>query len=195
MRCPNCGGHNPDHRRKCEYCSAVLDRPPMDRDQENLRDQLLSMSLGTDDLFTLAFGLGINWHEMQEEQGEAEKAEMMARMLASEGRVSEVSRALGDFKFPSSYAPLPGPYPDNVYLTYVFAVQNITSLAQLQELCDQLDLGNAETLPGTALPHKIREALRLAKQYNRLSRVHEWLQKLKPKEGLKRPDRRRRRRT
>jgi hypothetical protein len=195
MKCPNCGGHNPDYRRKCEYCNAVLDRPPLGPDQENLRDQLLSMSLSTDDLFTLAFGLGIDWYEMEQEQSEAEKAEMMARMLASEGRVGEVSRSLGDFKFPTNYPPLPSPYPDNVYLTYVFAVQNITSLAQLQELCDQLDLGNAETLPGTALPHKIREALRLAKQYNRLTRAHEWLQTLKPKEGLKRPDRRRRRRS
>jgi hypothetical protein len=195
MKCPNCGGHNPDYRRKCEYCSAVLERPPLDSDQERLRDQLLSMSLSTEDLFTLAFGLGIDWHEMEEEQGEAEKAEMMARMLASEGRISEVSLALRDFKFPTSYAPLPGPYPDNLYLTYVFAVQNITSLAQLQALCDQLDLGNAETLPGVALPHKIREVLRLSKQYNRLTRVHEWLQTLKPKEGLKRPDRQRRRRT
>jgi hypothetical protein len=184
MKCPNCGGHNPDYRRKCEYCSAVLERPPLDSEQERLRDQLLSMSLSVEDLFT-----------MEEEQDEAEKAEMMARMLASEGRLSEVSLALSDFKFPTSYAPLPGPYPDNLYLTYVFAVQNITSLTQLQALCDQLDLGNAETLPGEALPHKIREALRLSKQYNRLTRVHEWLQALKPKEGLKRPDRRRRRRT
>ena len=195
MKCPNCGGHNPDYRRKCEYCSAVLERPAMDSEQEHLRDQLLSMSLSTEDLFTLAFGLGIDWHEMEEEQGEAEKAEMMARMLASEGRISEVSLALGDFRFPTSYAPLPGPYPDNLYLTYVLAVQNITSLAQLQTLCDQLDLGNAETLPGEALPHKIREVLRLSKQYNMVTRVHEWLQTLKPKEGLKRPDRRRPRRS
>ncbi len=194
MRCPNCGGHNPDYKRQCEYCSAILDRPSMDPDQESLRDQLLSMSLSTDDLFTLAFGLGIDWHEMEQEQGEGEKTEMLARMLAHEGRVKEVARALGDFKFPQSYPPLPGLYPDNVYLTYVFAVQNITTLAQLQELCDQAILGDAETLPGTALPHKIREALRLAKQYNRLTQVHEWLQTLKPKEGLKRPDRRRRRR-
>jgi hypothetical protein len=195
VKCPNCGGHNPDYRRKCEYCSAILDRPPLDPDQEHLRDQLLSMSLSTDDLFTLAFGLGIDWHEMEQEQGEAEKAEMMARMLAYEGRVDEVARGLGDFRFPTSYAPLPGPYPDNEYLTYVFAVQNIASLAQLQELCNQLNLGDAETLPGTALPHKIREALRLAKQYNELTRAHEWLRTLKPQEGLKRPDRRRRRRS
>jgi hypothetical protein len=152
------------------------------------------MSLGLDDLYTLAFGLDTDWHEMEEEQGEAERVEMLVRMLADEGRVNEVAHALRDFKFPQNYAPLPGPYPDNLYLTYVFAVQNITSMAQLEEMCDRADLGEAETLPGAALPHKIREALRLAKQFNRLPQVHEWLQTFKPKEGLKQPRRRRRRR-
>lgn len=193
MRCPNCGGHNPDYRRKCEYCSAVLDRPPLDPDQKSLRDQLLSMSLGTDDLFTLAFGLGINWHEMEEEQSEAEKAEMAARMLASEGRVSEVARALRDFKFPTSYAPLPGPYPDNLYLTYVFACQNVEGLHELQALASQIGISDATQLPGLALPDKIREALWAARQGNHLLQVHEWLRTLEPKEPLTRPRIRQRR--
>lgn len=194
MKCPSCGGHNPDYRRICEYCGAVLERPPLTKEQEELRDQFLSMSLGAEDLSTIAFALDADWHEMDQEGSEDLRVEMLVRMLADQGRVNEVAHFLRDFKFPQSYAPLPGPYPDNLWLTYVFACQNVTSLAQLEEMCDRAGLGEARTLPGQALPHKIREAIRLAQQYNRLPAVHEWLQTLKPKQGLQRPRRRRRRR-
>ena len=100
---------------------------------------------------------------------------------------------LRDFRFPQSYAPLPGPYPDNLWLTYVFACQNVTGMAQLQEMCDHARLGDAERLPGEALPHKIREALRIAQRNDKLTLVHEWLGRLKPQQGLQRPRQRRRR--
>jgi hypothetical protein len=80
-----------------------------------------------------------------------------------------------------------------MWLTYVFAVQNIGSLDQLQAMCDHAGLGPASTLLGQALPHKIREALRVAYRYNRVPMVHEWLGTLRPEQGLKRPRRRRRR--
>jgi hypothetical protein len=194
MKCPSCGGHNPDYKRLCAYCGAILERPLLSVEQGRLRDQFLSMSLGLEDLSTIGFGLGIDWHEMEVEQDEAERVEMLVRMLADQGRVSEVTHSLRDFRFPQSYAPLPGPYPDNLWLTYVFACQHVTTLAQLQEMCDQAGLGDAQTLPGAALPHKIREALRIAQQHDKLIYVHEWLNTLKPKQALKRPERRRRRR-
>jgi hypothetical protein len=78
-------------------------------------------------------------------------------------------------------------------MTYVFAVQNVKSMAQLEEMCSQAGIGDAQRLPGEALPHKIREALRVAQRHDKLIQVHEWLQTLKPKEGLQRPRRRRRR--
>ena len=193
MKCPNCGGHNPDYRRTCEYCAAVLDRPPMTAEQETLRDQFLTMSLGVEDLSTIGFALNINWQELEEQRDEADRVEMLVRMLADRGRLDEVAHSLHDFKFPQSYAPLPGPYPDNLWLTYVFACQNISSMAQLEEMCAQAGLGDAETLPGEALPHKIREALRVAQRLDKLTAVHEWLQTLKPKQGLQRPRHRRRR--
>jgi hypothetical protein len=192
MKCPSCGGHNPDYNRVCEYCGAILERPPLTAEQERLRDQFLSMSLGAEDLSTICFALGIDWHEMEEERDEADRVEMLVRMLADQGRVDEVAHFLRDFRFPHSYPPLPGPYPDNPWLTYVFACQNVTSVAQLQKMCDQAGIGEARSLPGEALPHKIREALRIAQQYDKLTYVHEWLQTLKPKQGLKRPRRRRR---
>ena len=192
MKCPNCGGHNPDYNRVCEYCGAILERPPLTAEQERLRDQFLSMSLGAEDLSTICFALGIDWHEMEEERDEADRVEMLVRMLADQGRVDEVAHFLRDFRFPHSYPPLPGPYPDNPWLTYVFACQNVTSVAQLQKMCDQAGIGEARSLPGEALPHKIREALRIAQRYDKLTYVHEWLQTLKPKQGLKRPRRRRR---
>jgi hypothetical protein len=194
MKCSSCGGHNPDYKRVCAYCGAILERPPLTSDQEKLRDQFLSMSLGLEDLSTMGFGLGIDWHEMEEEQGEAERVEMLVRMLADEGRLGEVAHSVRDFRFPQSYSPLPGPYPDNPWLTYVFACQNVTSMAQLQEMCDQAGIGDAQTLPGEALPHKIREALRVAQRHDKLTYVHEWLKTLKPQQGLERPRHRRRRR-
>jgi hypothetical protein len=193
MKCPSCGGHNPDYRRVCGYCGAFLERPPLTQDQVDLRDQFLSMSLGIEDLSTIAFALGIDWHEAREEPSEADRVEMLVRMLADQGRVSEVSHSLRDLKFPQNYPPLSRPYPDNLWLTYVFAYQNITSMAQLQEMCDRAGIGRADSLPGEALPHKIREALHAAQRYNKLTSVHEWLQTLKPKQGLQKPRRRRRR--
>jgi hypothetical protein len=194
ISCPNCGGSNPDYRRACEYCGTFLERPPMSPGQQGLRDQYLSMSLGAEDLSTIGFALGIDWQELEEEKDEADRVEMLVRMLADRGRVDEVAHFLRDFRFPQSYAPLPGPYPDNLWLTYVFACQNVTTMAQLQEMCDHAGLGEAERLPGEALPHKIREALRIAQRNERLAPVHEWLQALKPQQGLQRPRQRRRRR-
>jgi hypothetical protein len=193
MKCPNCGGSNPDYRRTCAYCGTFLERPPLTLEQQELRDQFLSMSLGVEDLSTIGFALGIDWQELEEQRDEADRVEMLVRMLADRGRLDEVAHSLRDFRFPQSYPPLPGPYPDNLWLTYVFACQNITSMAQLQEMCAQAGLGDAETLPGEALPHKIREALRVAQRYDKLTHVHEWLQTLKPKPALQRPRRRRRR--
>ena len=65
-------------------------------------------------------------------------------------------------------------------------------MAQLEEMCAQTGLGDAQTLEGEALPHKVREALRVAQRHDKLTQVHEWLQSLKPKQGLQRPRRRRR---
>ena len=192
MKCPNCGGTNPDYRRACQYCGTFLERPPMTSEQLELRDQFLTMSLGVEDLSTIGFALNIDWQELEEQRDEADQVEMLVRMLADRGRVDEVGHSLHDFRFPQGYAPLPGPYPDNLWLTYVFAVQNVTSMAQLEKMCAHAGIGEAQTLPGEALPHKIREALRVAQRLDKLTQVHEWLQTLKPKQGLQRPRRRRR---
>jgi len=165
----------------------------MSPEQEQLRDQFLSMSLGSEDLATICFSLGIDGEELEEEQAEADRVEMLVRMLADRGRVDEVTHSLDDFRFPQSYPPLPGPYPDNLWLSYVFACQNVTTMAQLQEMCDRAGIGDAQTLPGEALPHKIREAFRVARRHDKLTQVHEWLGTLKPQQGLQRPRRRRRR--
>jgi hypothetical protein len=146
------------------------------------------------DFSTICFALGIDWHELVREPDEATRVEMVVRMLSEEGRLTEVARFLRDFRFPQSYAPLPRPYPDNLWLTYVYACQNVKSLDQLQGMCESAGLGDARRLPGEAIPHKLREALRIAVQVDKLPYVHEWLQKLAPEEGLRRPDRRRRRR-
>ena len=71
----------------------------------------------------------------------------------------------------------------------------MTTIEQLQDMCEYAGLGDARRLPGEALPHKIREALRIAVRVDKLPDVHEWLQKLTPEQGLKRPDRRRRQRS
>jgi hypothetical protein len=164
----------------------------MTSEQLELRDQFLTMSLGVEDLSTIGFALNIDWQELEEQRDEADRVEMLVRMLDDRGRLDEVSRSLHDFRFPQSYAPLPGPYPDNLWLTYVFAVQNVGSMAQLEEMCAHAGIGESQTLPGEALPHKIREALRVAQRHNKLTQVHEWLQTQKPKQGLQRPRRRRR---
>ena len=142
MKCPNCGGSNPEYRRVCEYCGTFLKRPPLTLEEEKLRDQLLSMSLGVEDLSTICFSLGIYWHELEGEPDEATRVEMLVRMLADDGRLDEVSHFLRDFRFPQGFAPLPGPYPDNMWLTYVFACQNVASMAQLQESARELANGS-----------------------------------------------------
>jgi len=194
MTCPNCGGHNPAHRRSCVFCGTILNRPSLSADEVDVRDLFLSMSLGLADFSTLCFALGIDWHELVREPDEATRVEMVTRQMSNEGRLNEVEGFLRDFRFPQSYAPLASPYPDNLWLTYVFACQNITTLDQLQDMCKHAGLGNARRLPGEAVPHKIREALRIAVGVNRLALVHEWLQKITPKQGLRRRDRSRRNR-
>jgi hypothetical protein len=79
-------------------------------------------------------------------------------------------------------------------LTYVYACQNVENLDQLQTLVEQIGMSDATQLPGTALPHKIREAMWVAKRANALPYVQEWLKTLTPEEGLKRPQIRERRR-
>jgi len=192
MTCPNCGGSNPAYRRSCAYCGTILQRPELSPDEAEVRDLFLSMSLGVADFSTLCFALGIDWHELVQEPDEAMRVEMVTRQLSGQGRLNEVEGFLRDFRFPQSYAPLPKPYPDNLWLTYVFACQNVKSLDQLQALCEHAGLGDAERLPGEALPHKIREALRIAVGVNRLSLVQEYLGTLTPERGLRRRDRRRR---
>lgn len=194
MTCPNCGGHNPAYRQTCVYCGTILDRPPLNPDEAEVRDLFLSMSLGVADFSTLCFALGIDWHELVQEPDEATRVEMVTRRLSNDGRLNEVEGLLRDFRFPQSYPPLPKPYPDNLWLTYVFACQNVTTLDQLQALCEHAGLGDARPLPGEALPHKIREALRIAVAVDRLPKVHEWLERLTPEQGLRRRDRRRRNR-
>jgi hypothetical protein len=194
MTCPNCGGHNPAYRRSCAFCGTILDRPPLSPEEAEVRDLFLSMSLGAADFSTLCFALGIDWHELVREPDEAMRAEMVTRELGDRGRLNEVEGFLRDFRFPQSYPPLPKPYPDNLWLTYVYACQNVKTLDQLQALCEYAGLGNAQRLPGEAMPHKIREALRIAVGVNRLALVHEYLQRVTPATGLRRRDRRRRNR-
>ena len=109
MKCPNCGGSNPDYRRQCQYCGTFLERPPLTPEQQALHSQLLSMSLGVEDLSTIGFALSIDWQELEEQRDEADRAEMLTRMLADRGRVDEVGHFLRDFRFPQSYPPLPAP--------------------------------------------------------------------------------------
>jgi hypothetical protein len=100
---------------------------------------------------------------------------------------------LRDFRFPQAYPPLPQPPTDNLYLTYVYACQNVESLDQLQMLVEQIGVSDATQLPGAAIPHKIREAIWVARRANALPHVHDWLRTLKPEEQLKRPRIRQRR--
>jgi hypothetical protein len=55
-------------------------------------------------------------------------------------------------------------------------------------------MSDATQLPGTALPHKIREAIWVARRANALPYVHEWLETLQPEEALTKPRIRERRR-
>jgi hypothetical protein len=196
IECPNCGAQNAEYARECAYCGADLDRPPLEGASARLRDQLLGMSLGVEDFHTVCFALGIDWHPFTGLPDEAGKVEILVRKLEDEGRVDEVMTFMRDFRFPQSYPPLSRPPADNLWLTYVYAVQNVETAAQLQELAEQVGISYAEQLPGAAVPHKIREALWAAKRANALPYVHDWLRTLKPEEGLKRPrpgERRRRR--
>jgi hypothetical protein len=194
IQCPNCGAQNPDYARECAYCAAALERPELSAEAEALRDQLLGMSLGTEDFSTICFALGADWHDYADMDDEAGKVEILVRQLEGEGRVDEVQRFLRDFKFPQSYPPLPKPPADNLWLTYVYACQNVEKMEQLQSLVEQIGMSDASQLPGTAIPHKVREAIWVAKRANALPYVHEWLETLKPEEALERPRIRERRR-
>jgi hypothetical protein len=193
IQCPTCGAQNPDYARECAYCSADLARPELTAAAAELRDQLLSMSLGSEDLSTICFALNIDWHQFYDLPDEAGKVEILVRQLEDDGRLDEVARFLRDFRFPHSYPPLPQPPTDNLYLTYVYACQNVESLDQLQGLAGQIGISDATQLPGPALPHKIREALWTARRGDRLLQVHDWLRTLQPEEPLKRPRIRQRR--
>ncbi len=193
IQCPSCGAQNPAYARECAYCSTALVRPELTGAAAALRDQLLGMSLGAEDFNTICFALDVDWHPFAEMEDEAGKVEMMVRQLEEQGRLAEAARFLYDFRFPQSYPPLPQPPADNLYLTYVYACQNVQRLDQLQELVDQIGISDAARLPGTAVPHKIREAIWVARRANALPRVHDWLQTLKPERPLPRPDIRERR--
>jgi hypothetical protein len=193
IQCPACGAQNPDYARECAYCSTDLARPGLAGAAADLRDQLLGMSLGVEDLNTICFALNVDWHQFDDLHDEAGKVEILVRQVEDEGRLNEVTRFLHDFRFPSSYPPLPQPPTDNLYLTYVYACQNVESLHQLQGLADQIGISDATQLPGLALPHKIREALWTAQQGNHLLHVHDWLRTLQPEQPLTRPRIRQRR--
>jgi hypothetical protein len=194
IECPNCGAQNASYYRECQFCSTELVRPEISNEAEELRDQLLGMSLGAEDFNTICFALDVDWHSYADMDDEAGKVEMMVRQLDGHGRVGEVQRFLRDFRFPQGYPPLPEPPADNLWLTYVYACQNVENLDQLQTLVEQIGMSDATQLPGTALPHKIREAMWVAKRANALPYVQEWLKTLTPEEGLKRPQIRERRR-
>jgi len=193
IQCPNCGAQNPDYARECAFCATTLERPELSDEAEALRDQLLGMSLGVEDFNTICFALDTDWHSFVDLSDEAGKIEMLVRKLESEGRVDEVQRFLRDFRFAQNYPPLPQPPADNLWLTYVYACQNVEKMDQLQSLVEQIGMSDASQLPGTALPHKIREAIWVARRANALPYVHEWLATLKPEEQLRRPRIRQRR--
>jgi hypothetical protein len=187
IQCPACGAQNADYVRACIYCGTDLERPELAGAAAELRDQLLGMSLGAEDLNTICFALDADWHSLADMSDEAGKIEMLVRQLEDQGRIDEVQRFLSDFRFPQGYPPLPRPPADNLWLTYVYACQNVRKLDQLQRLVEQIGMSDATQLPGVALPHKIREAMWVARRANALPYVHEWLETLQPEEPLKRP--------
>jgi hypothetical protein len=193
IQCPACGAQNADYARECEFCGTDLERPELGGAAAELRDQLLGMSLGVEDFGTICFALKVDWHQFYELPDEAGKIEILVRQLEDEGRLDEVARFLRDFRFPPSYPPLPRPPADNLYLTYVYACQNVESLDDLQRLADQIGISDATQLPGPALPHKIREALWAAQRGNYLVQVQDWLGTLRPEQPLQRPRIRQRR--
>jgi hypothetical protein len=193
IQCPQCGAQNADYARECEFCGADLARPELAGAAAALRDQLLGMSLGSEDLNTICFALDADWHPLVEMSDEAGKVEMLVRQLEDQGRVDEVARFLRDFRFPQGYPPLPQPPADNLYLTYVYACQNVQSMDQLQALVEQIGISDASQLPGAAVPHKIREAMWVARRANALPQVHDWLRTLRPERPLERRSTRERR--
>ena len=196
IQCPSCGAQNPPYARECQFCATALVRPDLPAAAMALRDQLLSMSLGAEDFNTICFALDVDWRPFEEMDDEAGKVEMLVRQVDNQGRVDEIQRFLRDFRFPQGYPPLPAPPADNLWLTYVYACQNVTQMDQLQALVEQIGMTDASQLPGAAVPHKIREAIWVAQRANALPYVHEWLGTLRPGEGLTRPRiRERRRRT
>jgi len=187
VQCPNCGAQNADYARECEFCATALERPELSSEALELRDLLLGMSLGVEDFNTICFALDMDWHGFTDMSDEAGKVEILVRQLDGQGRTDEVQRFLRDFRFPQNYPPLPKPPADNLWLTYVYACQNVQKMEQLQTLVEQIGISDAAQLPGTAIPHKIREAISVARRANALPYVHEWLETLQPKEALKRP--------
>ena len=187
IQCPSCGAKNPDYARECQFCATDLVRPELSGAAVELRDQLLGISLGVEDFNTICFALDVGWHALADMSDEAGKIEMLVRQLEDRGRIDEVQRFLRDFRFPQGYPPLPRPPADNLWLTYVYACQNVKKLDQLQSLAQQIGMSDATQLPGTMLPHKIREAMWVARRGNALPYVHEWLATLQPEEPLKRP--------
>jgi hypothetical protein len=187
IQCPACGAQNADYARACAFCGTDLARPELTGAAAELRDQLLGMSLGAEDLNTICFALDVDWHQFYELPDEAGKVEILVRQLENQGRLDEVARFLRDFRFPTDYPPLPRPPADNLYLTYVYACQNVDSVDQLQRLASQIGISDATHLPGLAMPHKIREALWAARRANALLQVHEWLGTLQPEAPLSRP--------
>jgi hypothetical protein len=186
IQCPNCGGQNADYARMCEFCGTTLERPELTEEGKRLRDQLLGMSLGAEDFNTICFALDVDWHPFAAMSDEAGKVEMLVRQLEDQGRLDEVARFLRDFRFPQGYPPLPQPPADNLYLTYVYACQNVESLDQLQTLVEQIGISDATQLPGAAVPHKVREAMWVARRANALPQVHDWLRTLTPEKALRR---------
>ena len=90
--------------------------------------------------------------------------------------------------------------PMDTFRRRLMAGQNLPRAAalslgvdQLEELVGQIGLSDATQLPGDALPHKIREALWVARRANALPYVHDWLKTLTPEEQLRRPRIRQRR--
>ena len=100
IQCQSCGAQNPEYARECAYCAADLLRPELTDEAAKLRDQILGMSLGTEDFNTICFALDTESRTFADMTDEAGKVEMLVRKLEDEGRVDEVARFLRDFRFP-----------------------------------------------------------------------------------------------
>jgi hypothetical protein len=186
IQCPSCGAQNTDYARECAWCGTDLSRPELSGQAVELRDLLLGMSLGVQDFNTICFALDVDWHPFTELSDEAGKIEILVRQVEDQGRLDEVIRFLREFRFPQGYPPLPEPPTDNLWLTYVYACQNVESLDQLQSLVDEIGLTDANQLPGDSVPHKVREALWVARRAHALPYVHDWLRTLRPEEARQR---------